>query len=224
MRRIFYLLGLMAIWSSVAFGASEVAKYEFSSALTSTDTDLTSVAGLFGNVGLGGSTFNLTNGNPLPSLQDTGVDITNGTPPTPAPNNATTDYYTFTITPAPGATLDYSTLSFDVANLTSASTNNSFTISLQTSLNSFVNLDSVTVTGNTSVQNVQWDLSALLASSAPAEFRLAIRDDTASTTNGILLDNVSLTANIALVPEPATSMLMGLGLLIGVQRLRRRKA
>src|SRR4051794_11208885 len=115
-------LFLLWVTASMSYAASEVAKYEFASALVSTDTDPTSVAGLFGNVGFGASTFNLTSGNPLPSLQEPADDITNSenNPPTAGPNNASTDYFTFTITPAPGTTLDYSTVSFDVATLTSA--------------------------------------------------------------------------------------------------------
>jgi hypothetical protein len=208
----------------LGFAASEVAKYEFASALVSTDTDPTSVAGVFNNVGLIGSGFNLTGGNPLPSIQDTGSDIPDGSPPTPGENGATTGYFTFTITPDPGVTLAYSTLSFDAANLTTALSGNSFVVSLQASLNGFQNLASTTVTRTTSFQNVQWDLSSLSASSAAQEFRLVIRDNTASTLNGIAFDNVSLTANVTItaIPEPATYVLVGMGLLIGALRLRRK--
>jgi hypothetical protein len=228
MKTVAGLFVLLCVSASASFAASEVAKYEFSSALTSTDTDPTSVAGVFGNVGLGASTFNLTKGNPLPSLQDTGTDIPNSPndPPTPAPTNASTGYFTFTITPVAGTTLDYSTLSFDIATLTSGTTNNSFTISLQTTLNGFANLNSTTVTGNTTFQTVTWDLSSLTATTAATEFRLVIRDNTTSMVNGIAIDNVIVTADVTTlpIPEPATSMLMGIGLLIGVQRfLRRRK-
>jgi hypothetical protein len=219
------LLSILIACAPLGFGASQVAKYEFSSTLVSTDTDPTSVAGVFNNVGLGASTFNLTVGNPFPSIQDNGGDITDGSPPTPGPNATTTDYFTFTITPAAGVTLDYSTLSFDMATLTTGNGNNSFVISLQTSLNSFANLASATVTGTTTFQNVSWDLSSLPDSPAAAEFRLVIRDNTTSTTRGILLDNVSLTANVNTlpIPEPSTYMLMGFGLLLGAQRLRRKR-
>jgi hypothetical protein len=110
-----------------------------------------------------------------------------------------------------------------VANLTTATTNNSFVVSLQTSLNSFVNLASTTVTGTTSFQNVQWDLSSLPPSDAAAEFRIVIRDNTTSATNGILFDNVLLGANIAPIPEPTTCILVTTGLLLGAIRLRRGK-
>jgi hypothetical protein len=179
---------------------------------------------LFTNVGLTGSSFNATAGNSLPSIQDTGVDITDGSPPTPGPNNASSDYFTFTVTPLPGVTLGYSTLSFDVATLTSDTANNSFTISLQTSMNSFVNLASTTITGSTTFQNVQWDLSSLAQTSAPTDFHLVIRDNTTATTKGILLDNITLTANVSVmpIPEPFSLALLGIGVFIGAQRLRRK--
>lgn len=221
MKRLIILL-VLAASAKVALGASQVAKYEFATTLASTDTDPTSVAGLFNSVGLGTPSFNATAGNPLPSIQASAMDIPNGSPPTPAGNNASTGYYTFTITPAPGVTLGYSTFSFDVATLTSNATNNTFTISLQTGLNSFANLASTTITANTTFQNVQWNLSSLPQTSAPTDFHLVIVDNTSATSRGILLDNVSLTANVTVIPEPSTSILIGIGLLIGVQRLRRR--
>ena len=51
-----------------------------------------------------------------------------------------------------------------------------------------------------------------------------IRDNTTATTKGILLDNISLTANVSVmpIPEPSTLALLGIGLLIGAKRLRRK--
>src|SRR5438045_8874724 len=110
MNRLIVLL-VLAASARLAFGASQVAKYEFSSALVSTDTDPTSVAGVFGSVGIGTAPgFNLTSGNPLPSLQASTSDIPDGSPPTHAANTATTGQYTFTVTPAAGVTVGYSTL------------------------------------------------------------------------------------------------------------------
>src|ERR1700760_171374 len=115
MKRLLIILFVAAAFAKSAVAASQVAKYEFSSTLASTDTDPTSVAGLFTDVGIGTTpSFNLTTGNPLPSLQASSMDIPDGSPPTPAANNATTGYYSFTVTPAPGVSLGYSTLSFDV--------------------------------------------------------------------------------------------------------------
>jgi PEP-CTERM motif-containing protein len=228
MRRLLILL-LLAGFTETAFGASQVARYEFSSAVVSTDTDPTSVAGVFSGVGLGTvPTFNLTSGNPLPSLQASATDIPDGSPPTPAATNTSTGYYTFTVTPAPGITLGYSTLSFDVATLTTDTTNNSFTISLQTGLNNFATLASTTINGSltsTTFHTVQWDLSSLQQTAAPTDFHLVIQDNTSASNRGILLDNVSLTANVGVmpIPEPSTYVLVGIGLLIGAQRWLRNK-
>ena len=226
MKRLIILL-LIVGCSQAAFAASEVAKYEFSSTVASTDTDPTSVAGLITDTGIGTTpSFNLTGGNPLPSLQASSMDIPDGSPPTPAANNASTGYYSFTVTPAPGVSLGYSTLSFDVATMTTDATNNSFTISLQTSLNNFATLASTTINGSatsTTYQNVQFNLSSLQQTAAPTDFHLVIQDNAASTSRGIFLDNLSVTANVNLlpIPEPSTIALLGIGLLLGAQRLRR---
>jgi hypothetical protein len=60
--------------------------------------------------------------------------------------------------------------------------------------------------------------SAGIANGQSFFLRWADADDT-GTDAGIAVDNFSF----AVVPEPATWMLMGVGLLVGVQRLRRRK-
>ena len=225
MKRLIILL-VVAACAKTAVAQSHVATYEFSSAVVSTDTDPTSVAGVFSSVGIGTApTFNLTAGNPLPSLQATGMDIPDGSPPTPAATNTSTGYYTFTVTPAPGVTLAYSTLSFSVATLTTDTTSNSFTISLQTSLNNFATLASTTINGSltsTTFQTIQWDLSALQQTTAPTDFHLVIQDNTSASNRGILLDNVSLTANVAVIPEPSTCVLLGIGLLLGAHRFRRK--
>lgn len=106
-----------------------------------------------------------------------------------------------------------------------AGTSNSFSISLQTSLNSFAtNITTYIIGNNSTFANFSWNLTsfASTAGTTPIEFRVAIRDDNSASTRGLLVDNVVLTANV--IPEPSTYAMMGLGaaLLIGLQRFRRK--
>jgi hypothetical protein len=222
MKKVLASLALLAFATAVR--ADVVANYTFTgSALTSSDTDPNSSAGALSNVGFTASSINTSVGNPSPSIQDVGSDITNSanTPPTAAPNNTTTDYYTFTLTPT-GA-LFYTSLTLDAATLNANAATNSFNISLQTGLDGFMSVNNFVITGNTTFTTLGFDLTGFPSSSAPIEFRIAIRDNTASGTNGIAIDNIILNAQTtSAVPEPATWMLMGVGLLLGAQRLRRK--
>jgi hypothetical protein len=223
MKKVLTSLALLAFATAVR--ADVVANYTFTgSSLNSSDTDANSSAGVLSNVGFSAATINTSVGNPSPSIQDVGGDITNSAnnPPTAATNNATTDYYTFTLTPT--GTLFYTSLTLDAATLNAnAATSNSFNISLQTGLDGFMSVNNFVVGANTSFTTLGFDLTGLPSSSAPIEFRIAIRDNTTSASNGIAIDNIILNAQTtAAVPEPATWMLMGVGLLLGAQRLRRK--
>lgn len=211
-----------------AHAQSIVAEYNFTAGVTSVDSDTTSIASPFGNDAGFTPTINGTAGNPFPSIQATADQISGSTSPIATPTTpVTTDYYTFTITPVAGFVLDFQTLRLDAAtlNTVAAGTNNSFSISLQTSLNAFAtNIATYTVSNNTSFSNFEWDLTSFASTSGttPIEFRLAIRDDNSAGTRGLLIDNVVLAANV--IPEPSTYAMMGLGLvlLVGVQRFRRK--
>ena len=220
------LVALLALVVVTAHGQSIVAEYNFTLGNASVDTDPTSVASPISDVGLG-STLNTSFGNPAPSLQAVGSNINSAASP---PTNATTDFYTFTLTPVVGVSLDFTTLRIDVATLTSEPTGtaNSYFIGLQTSLNSFAtNVDTVyTVTNNTTFQNLSFNLGAFAATSGTTaiQFRIVIRDDNNASSRGLALDNVVLSANV--IPEPSTYAMMGLGaaLLVGIQRFRRKSS
>ncbi|MDQ3120471.1 MAG: PEP-CTERM sorting domain-containing protein, partial [Verrucomicrobiota bacterium] len=212
---------------TAAEAQSIVAEYNFTAGTASVDTDITSTATPLTDVGLT-ATINATVGNPFPSSQAIAEQITNSasTPAGPAPTSASTDYYTFTLTPIVGVSLDFTTLRLDAATLTTVAvgTANSYSISLQTSLNNYTtNVGSFTVNNTTAFANLSFDLSSFAATTGttPVEFRIVIRDDNASTVRGLLIDNVVLSANV--VPEPATYMLMGIGVLVCAQQFRRKK-
>lgn len=221
---------LIAVAAPALYAQSIVAEYNFTAGTASVDSDQTSVASVFGNDAGFTPTINSTAGNPFPSIQATADQISGSGSPIATPTTpVTTDYYTFTITPVAGFTLDFVSLRLDAATLTTVAsgTNNSFNLSLQTSLNNFAtNIAIYTVGNNTTFSNFEWDLSSFSSTSGttPVEFRIAIRDDNSASTRGLLIDNVVLSANV--VPEPSTYAMMGLGvaLLVGMQRFRRKSS
>ena len=220
------LVALLSVAALSAHAQSIVAEYNFTAGNASVDTDPTSVASAITDIGLN-SSINAAAGNPAPSIQAIAEQITNSASAPPA--NATTDYYTFTLTPLTGVSLDFTTLRVDAATLTNVAvgTLNTYTVSLQTSLNSFAtNISTYTVSNNTTFTNLSFDLSSFAATTGttPVEFRLVIRDDNASTQRGILLDNIVLSANV--IPEPSTYAMLGVGavLLAGAKRFRRKKS
>jgi len=152
---------------TAAEAQSIVAEYNFTAGTASVDTDITSTATPLTDVGLT-ATINATVGNPFPSSQAIAEQITNSasTPAGPAPTSASTDYYTFTLTPIVGVSLDFTTLRLDAATLTTVAvgTANSYSISLQTSLNNYTtNVGSFTVNNTTAFANLSFDLSSFAA-------------------------------------------------------------
>lgn len=75
------------------------------------------------------------------------------------------------------------------------------------------NVDSIPVSGT--ITGLSW------AAGQSLFIRWTDTNDTGNDS-GIALDNFSLAAGGAAVPEPATWMLMGIGLLVGAQRFRRK--
>ena len=227
MKKLF-VVSFITVALGVYAQASIVANYDFDSANNSADSDEFSTASALTAVGFA-PTINGTAGNPFPSTEFRFGDIANSSanPPGPAPTSATTDYYSFTLTPTGGSTLTFNTLTFDAANLSTSANNNAFSISLQTSQNNFAsNVGSALVNNTTTFQNFSFDLSGLSATTAPIEFRLVLRDNSTSATLGGLLDNIVVNADVAAVPEPSTYAMIGLGaaLLVGMQRFRRKSS
>ena len=223
------LFAALILAASIRTEAAIVANYDFNTTFNSSDADAFSTASPLTAVGFT-ATINGTVGNPLPSGQFAFSEIAESStnPPGPAPLAASTDYFTFTITPTAGTTLTFNTLTFDAATTATSTAANAFSVSLQVGQNSFAsNVGTAVINNTTTFQNFSFDLSGLAATSTPVEFRLVLRDNSTTTTaRGGLLDNIVLNADVAPIPEPSTYAMLGLGavLLAGAKRFRRKKS
>lgn len=190
--------------------ATVVARYDFAgSSSNSSDTDASTASSL-GTVGLGVPYINPTAGFPGPSITITADNIpTSGSnPPTAASPGETTGYFVFTLNPVAGFAYDFTTLTFDISNGT-ANTSAAFVLSLQTSANGYQNAaTSNVISGQNNFTAVTFDLSSIPTTSTATEFRLLVRDNSISPSAGVLLDNITLNANVLAIPEPATWQLL----------------
>lgn len=215
----------LSLAATIGTNAAIVANFDFTSGNNSSDTEAFSTATPIAAVGFT-PTINASNGNPFPSTEFRLADIVDGTnPPGPAPTNASTDYYTFTITPTGGTMLTFNTLTFDARSLDLSLNANAFSVSLQVGQNTFAsNIGTAVINNNTTFQNFSFDLSGLAPTTAAIEFRLVIRDNSGSASRGGLLDNIVVNSDVAPIPEPATYMLLGCGVLMCVQQFRRKQS
>jgi hypothetical protein len=214
----------------------------FTWSLASSDTDPSSTASSFGwGSGLtptqcqGSPPFETCQGNPPYSAFVTYEEI-DGTDQSGAVSSD--DYFSFSITPGPGVSLDITSLSFDTSvtndaigtpnsptlesatyfarsSLTGTSTLGSFTRNATASGTGESFSPTTFILGQPSLQDV----------TGPIEFRIYLHDNGNIRTNfGVRIDNVSLegVAVVSSVPEPATWLLLGTGL-AGLVAWRRRR-
>lgn len=198
--------------------AAVVASYPFTGSLNSTDTELNSTASAFGwayssNAGLSGA------GNVFVRS-----DVTPGDQALALSGNS---YFTFTLTPGAGITLDLTTLTFDtlynnagtsVANAVAATyflrySGDSFGANIGAS---FTENYQDTSAGTATARSV--DLSALNDITTATEFRIYIYDGSSNLNRTVRLDNVVLNATV--IPEPSAALLGSLGLLALLRRRR----
>lgn len=218
------LLLALTVGLTTAAQADLVANYSFDgSSRASFDTDLTSVASAFTDGPGWVALIDAARGNPTPSIS---VD-SNQTDSSQGGAITANDYYTFTITPNVGVTLNLMTLSFDFANYTNNGAFPTENIFVRSSLDNFsTNLagaTTVTVASAGTFTNASISLTApgFQTVTTPIEFRLYIYDGSSNVDKGALLDNVILQS----IPEPSVYMLLGVGLLLCGQRfLGRRKS
>ncbi len=218
------LLGFLAVSLTTAAKANIVANYSFSgSSRASFDSDLNSAASAFTDGPDWVASIDPVRGNPTPSIS---VDSAQTDGSTQSGAITANDYYTFTITPNPGVTLNLTTLSFDFANYTNSGVFPTENIFARSSFDNFsANLAAATTVSAASAgtfTNVNISLTAagFQNVTAPIEFRLYIFDSTTNVDKGALVDNVILQS----VPEPSVYMLLGVGILLCGQRFLRRKA
>ena len=240
-----YAVTLLALTVGLAVTASadQLARYEFTSGANSSDSDPNSTAGAFttgsGLTGTTGTTqqTSSTGASFRTSLGDgaTGIDAT--TTSMAITNN---EYFSFTITPTAGFSLDLDTLSFDYqVGITATGSSQNVTFAVFSSVNGFsianqitsftytessdgdVNtssLDSFVNTGTIALSD-----AAFANQTGPVEFRIYLSDGgSTSATPLAKVDNLIL--NGTAIPEPSTYAMIGLGaaLLVGMQRFRRK--
>lgn len=217
---VFALTVLLGVYAK----ADILANYPFTgSSRASTDTDANSSASLLTDGAGFTSTFDVVRGNPTPSI-GVSSDLIDGT------SNATAvtanDYVTFTITP--GLSMSLTSLTLDAANYTNDTVFSAESFFLRSSVNSFASnigsTQNILAGSNGVFAPFSFDLTGASFQnvSSAIEFRIYLQDSITDADRGILLDNVVL--NGVAVPEPATYMLLGIGLLVGAQRLRRKNS
>ena len=222
------LIALLAALAATAQAQLVVARYDFTgSSRASSDTDPNSVASTFDGgagfqtAGVDNSTFDLTRGNPAPSIAIAST-FTDGTTQTQA--IAAHDFFTFTISPVVGFSYSFTNLSFDYAAYSSTATLPTENFFVRTSADGFTtNLSAAVTSASATFATASINLSSFASLqnvTGPVEFRIYVYDGTTNAERGALLDNVVVTA----VPEPSTYAMMGLGaaLLVGVRRFRRK--
>jgi hypothetical protein len=223
--------------SAPASGAVIVANYDFGTSTpldsTSKDTDPSTASDLqYTNLSQGSSAF----GNP-PRALFFGVDDFRRTSESDAFTHATPEYISFTITPAPGQPLWFTSLSLDLQRNSTTAATNFFVradadpaVGVGDDFATTVGAGVIDVTPSTSAPGI-WktytiDLSddAFLQNVTKATtFRVYFWGNTGTTldpAHSLRLDNLIVEA--ALIPEPASLMLLAAGtLLIGLRRRRK---
>lgn len=218
--------------------ATVVAQYDFEDGSTpvtsSSDLDLTSTANNF-NAGAGISGTVATavgdnTANPFATSALTG-DV-NGSPDgvaftgasadqtTAAGAVANNDYVAFTLTPLAGFTYSFTQLDFKVAFVSAAPAPEGFFVLSTATGASPLTTGTITTTATAdgAFQLVSVDLSSVAALqnvTSATQFRIYFYNpDGITSTGGDRLDKVMLQANIAAVPEPVTSVLLVMAVLI----------
>ena len=227
MKKILFSIAVAGLFA-VRANADVLASYPFTgSSRASTDANAnTSASNLVDGAGIT-TAIDATRGNPAPGLTASSDQIDGSTNAAAVTAN---DYVSFTLTPLSGATFSLTSLTLDASNYTNDGTFSAESFFLRSSVNGFsanVGLtQSITAASMGAITGFSFTLTgaAFQNLTAPIEFRLFFQDGVNDPDRGTMFDNITLngTTVAGAIPEPATWMLMGVGLLLGTQRLRRK--
>ena len=218
MKKPFLLIGLNLVFAAIpCLQAAVLLKYEFaggSQAGSIVDPGVT--AGTFGagpnlvdlDNGASGGTLDYTAG--WARIAPSRVIGASATPGNETDSKAGEEYFTFTIGPNSGGTLNLETLVFSTAYYgTTASTEASFFV--RSSIDNFViNLGNTTFTSPllTSAAFVEKTVTFTGASfqdlTGPVEFRIYLYDANNASNRSIAIDDVTVNGTFIPVPEPAS--------------------
>ena len=234
------LMSFVSMTISLQFAnAATIADFPFTgSSFASTDagtawdtSDLTTFpqsgdTGLPLTTSAGGTSTGLL-GNPVPAAEVQYGDLENQTTAnvTLADSIALNNYYSFTVSPLSGATLDFTELAYEFARTGGAAAS----AHVFSSIGGFTlgdEIDSFTSPALGILDAVSVDLTALADTTDPVEFRIYLTRLAASVmSNTIFLDNIQLSGNFSVppIPEPSSALLLGMGAL-GLLRYTRRRS
>ncbi|MBV9008127.1 MAG: PEP-CTERM sorting domain-containing protein [Verrucomicrobia bacterium] len=214
-------------------GAAVLTEYQFTNNRTSSNVPVGAVASTFNNGA--GMTTNIVTGyrttTPSSTIDPSLFTLSSDTSSTEAGAVTNNNYYTFTLTPNAGIVLDLTSLTFRYAlDNSGGSTGFNATYFVRSSIDNFAtDVGSVPASagkGKTTAfttANIDLTASQFQNLSSAVTFRIYIYDNSNTTTQQDLLDDVIVNGSLALVPEPSTYAMMGLGigLLAAAQRFRR---
>jgi PEP-CTERM motif len=224
MKKILLSIAVITLFA-VRANADVLASYPFAgSSRASTDSDVSTTAS---NITDGAGVISIidtTRGNPSPSISVSSDQIDGSTNTAAVTAN---DYISFTLTPGSGITFSLTSFALDAFNYTNDGTFSAESYFLRSSVNGFASnigtTQSIVAASMGAITPNSFDLTGASFQNltAPIEFRLFFQDGISDPDRGLAFDNITLNGT-AVVPEPATWMLMGVGLLLGAQRLRRK--
>ncbi len=225
------LLTALAIASQAQ--ATVIARYDMTDlAIIISRASATSDVAGNSDVTAGSLTENLTGGTADAEFGTTGSLVpagVNGFSARSLNNNPSSPYWTFTMTPTGGVSVDLTTMTLD-AGIGLTLNNSDWDYDVTWSVDNYATIlgtfdgpsgSNTTVTSN----GLSVDLSSL--ASQTSAFLIRITPNRVSGTNGALgqragwIDNVILNADVTSIPEPSSSALLGLGGIALI--LRRRK-
>ena len=220
-----FLPALLALSIGQA-SAAIIAEYNFNSSnLLSSDSESNTTAGSISSGAgiLGGTDLSTNRGNGGTAAiyikysdlypQNSGVKTL---------ADAITDelYYSFTVTPDAGQSIDFTTFT---AYIDKNGGGAIFGYYLLSSIDGFTTSDVIDSDEGhgTNIRNINLDVSSLTGVTTATEFRLYIRTDNFTNgSNDFDFDDVVLNGTVTAIPEPSALALFGLG---GLMLLRRRR-